>query len=82
MQVNRKAMDPALAEIVRAFAESDFRHEILIATLLEILLEKKNADGTPFITREELDKKANEIKNKAVEQSKIAKPSNIIIPGQ
>jgi len=75
-----KQMSPEMAQIVQAFATADFRFEILIAAIIETLLEKKDVAGQPFLTREELDKKAEEIKNKLLEEAR--KQSNIIIPGQ
>ena len=71
-----------LEQIMTQLIGADFRFELLIRAIVEVLASKKNADGTPLLTHDEISVKAEELKNKALEQAKIAKPSSgIILPG-
>ena len=70
-----------IEQILQQLIGSDFRFEVLIRAIVEVLATKKNPDGTPLITAEEVSAKAEELRQKAIEQSKIAKPSGIIVPG-
>lgn len=69
-----------IEQILTQLMGANFRFELLIRAIVEVLATKKNIDGTPLLTHEEVNAKAEELKNKAIEQAKIAKPSGIILP--
>ena len=83
MDVKKIALDPALSQMLQAFASADLRHKVLITAILDVLTAKTNEKGEPLVTREEIEEKAVEIQQKIIAETKIARPnSNIIIPGQ
>jgi len=82
MEVKKIGLDPALAQMMQAFASADLRHEVLITAILDVLTSKKDEKGEPIVTREEIEEKAVEIQNKIIQETKIAKPNKpgIILP--
>ena len=64
-------------------ASNDFHYEVVMSALIEILKNKKNLDGTPFVTDKEFDEKVKEIQADMEAKMKILAPttSTIIKPG-
>jgi len=82
MEIKKISLDPALSNIMQAFAAADLRHEVLITAMIDILT-KKDKEGNSILKVEDIEAKAKEIQDKIVAESKIAKPSpKIIVPGQ
>lgn len=46
-----------LNELLRTLVDNDIKAEMIINAIVSILMDKKNPDGTPFLTQEEFDKK-------------------------
>ena len=66
-----------LLQALQALFNQDLRYEVLIRALVDTLATKKNADGTPFLTIDEVNARAEVIKAELIEASR--KPS-IIVP--
>lgn len=66
-----------LLQALQVLFNQDLRYEVIIRALVETLASKKNADGTPFLTVEEINTRAEAIKTEMIEAAR--KPS-IIVP--
>lgn len=66
-----------LLQALQVLFNQDLRYEVLIRALVETVASKKNADGTPFLTVEEINTRAEAIKKEMIEAAR--KPS-IIVP--
>lgn len=85
LNIKQVQLDPFLSQMMQQFASTDLRHEVILNALIDLLVDKKDEDGNPLITKEAIDQKAEELHKKLIEDAKIAKPannSNIIVPGQ
>ena len=69
-----------LEAILQGLIEANVRYELLIRALIDVMETKKNADGTPLITKEEISARAEELRQGLIERTRIAKPSLIIPP--
>lgn len=67
-----------LLQALQALFNQDLRYEVLIRALVDTLATKKNADGTPFLTVEEVSIRAESIKKELIEAAR--KPSIIVPP--
>ena len=63
-----------IGEILSNLSKNDFSFHVTITSLLEVLKDKKNPDGTPFLTNEILAAKA-----KAVQEA-LAAQINLSVP--
>jgi len=70
-----------LEEILQQLIQANFRIELLMNSMLDVLEKKKLPDGTALITKEEVSARAEEIKKEVMEKARIAKPSLIMPPG-
>jgi hypothetical protein len=66
-----------LQQALQALFNQDLRYEVIIRAMVDVLVSKKNADGTPFLTIDEVNKRAEQIKTELIEASR--KPQ-IIVP--
>ena len=70
-------------EMFQALMAANFRFEVLIRGIIDVLASKTGPDGKPLLSVEEVSQAAEILKKEAMEKSKIARPvtSGIIIPG-
>lgn len=70
-----------LLNALQVLFNQDLRYEVLIRTVVEILSTKKNADGSPLLTLEEFNTRAEAIKAEMIKSAReaAAKPA-IIVP--
>ncbi len=67
-----------LLKALQALFNQDLRYEVLIRALVDVLATKKNADGTPFLTVEEINARAEAVKAEMIEAAR--KPQIITSP--
>jgi len=63
-----------IGEILANLNHNDYSFHITITSLLEVLKEKKNPDGTPFLTNEILAEKAKFVQEELSKKIKISQP--------
>lgn len=71
-------------EMFQALMAANFRFEVLIRGIIDVLGKKTGPDGKPLLSVEEVAQAAEILKKEAMEKSKIARPVNnsgIILPG-
>lgn len=68
-------------EMFQTLVASNFRFEVLIRGIIDVLASKKDAEGKPLLSVEEVSAAAELLKKRAMEQAKLIKPDNgIILP--
>jgi len=55
-----------LVKTVQALIQNNLRYEVLIRAIVEVLGKKNQTDGTPFLTVEELNAAAEDIKKQII----------------
>lgn len=71
-------------EMFQALMAANFRFEVLIRGMIDVLAKKTGSDGKPLLSVEEVSQAAEILKKEAMEKSRIARPVNpgsIILPG-
>ena len=63
-----------IGEILSNLSKNDFSFHVTITSLIEILKEKKNSDGTPFLNNEMLNVKAKAVQEALAAQVKLSVP--------
>lgn len=70
-------MNPSIEDMLQTLFQQDLRFEVIIRALVGVMADKKNADGTPLLTVEEVNARAEQIKAELIEQ---ARKPQIIVP--
>lgn len=72
-----------IGEILANLSHNDFSFHVTVTALMDVLKDKKNPDGTPFITNEELAEKAKLIQEELAKKVKLSvpPPTGPILPG-
>lgn len=70
-----------IEQILEDLLRANFRSEVLLAAIIDVLSKKTLADGAPLLTREEVTAAAEKLKDQLIQESKarLAKP-NIVVP--
>ena len=61
-----EAAEQELVKTVQALIQNNLRYEVLIRAIAEVLGTKKQADGTPLMTVDELNASAENIKKQII----------------
>jgi hypothetical protein len=64
-----EAAEQELVKTVQALIQNNLRYEVLIRAVVNVLEKKKQADGTPLLTIEELNSTAEDIKKQIIASS-------------
>ena len=63
-----------MGKVLSNLSNNDFSFHVTITALMEVLKEKKNPDGTPFLTNEMLDVKAKLVQEALMAKVKLEVP--------
>lgn len=77
--INKLNEGMALSDILLILNENDFTFFVTLSALIAILKDKKDSNGNPLITEEELNFKMIEIKEKLLAKQKIITPNSGIV---
>ena len=71
-----------IGQVINGLMNTDFRLEVTLEALIELLQSKKNPDGTAMFANKEIENKVIEIRDRALAEMQLTKPSSsLIVPG-
>jgi hypothetical protein len=72
----------SISHVVNELMNADLRTELALEAIIQLLNIKKLPDGTPLFAEKEIENKIIELRDKYIENMKIARvPSGLIVPG-